>query len=48
MSRAEIEAKFRGNASLVMSDDQAARVIRKVDALAEDSGVRGLMESLTY
>src|SRR3989442_15945231 len=27
MSRAEIEAKFRGNASLVMSADQASRVI---------------------
>ena len=48
MSRGEIEAKFRGNASLVMSDDQAARDIRKDAALAEESGVRGLMESLTY
>ena len=48
MSRGEIEAKFRGNASLVMSDDQAARVIRTVDALANEPGVRGLMESLTY
>jgi 2-methylcitrate dehydratase PrpD len=48
MSRGEIEAKFRGNASLVMADDQAARVIRRVEALAEESGVRGLMESLTY
>jgi len=48
MSRAEIEAKFRGNASLVMSDDQAARVIGKIDALAGEPDVRGLMESLTY
>ena len=47
MSRAEIEAKFRGNASLVMSADQASRVIRSVEALATEPNLRGLMESLT-
>ena len=46
MSRAEIEAKFRGNASLVMSADQASRVIRSVEALATEQNLRGLMESL--
>jgi len=46
MSRAEIEAKFRGNASLVMSADQASRVIRSVEALATEPNLRGLMESL--
>jgi MmgE/PrpD C-terminal domain len=34
MTREEIESKFRGNASLVMSDAQASRVIRSVGALA--------------
>lgn len=47
MSRDEIEAKFRGNASLVMSDDQATRVIRTLDALAEEPGLRHLMELLS-
>jgi 2-methylcitrate dehydratase PrpD len=47
MSRAEIEAKFRGNASLVMSADQASRVIRSVETLATEPSVRGLVESLT-
>ena len=47
MTRGEIESKFRGNASLVMSDDQASRVIGTIDALAEAPGLRGLMESLT-
>ena len=46
MSRAEIEAKFRGNASLVMSADQASRVIRSVEALATEPNLRGLLESL--
>jgi len=47
MTRGEIESKFRGNASLVMSDDQASRVIGTIDALAEAPGLRSLMESLT-
>ena len=47
MSRAEIEAKFRGNASLVMSADQASRVIRNVEALATEPNLHNLMEALT-
>ncbi len=47
MSRAEIEAKFRGNASLVMSADQASRVIRSVEALATEPNLHNLMEALT-
>jgi 2-methylcitrate dehydratase PrpD len=47
MTRDEIESKFRGNASLVMSTDQASRVVRTVDALATAPNVRSLMESLT-
>ena len=47
MSRGEIEAKFRGNASLVMSDDQATRVAQSVDALATAPSLRDLMGSLT-
>src|SRR5256885_2803562 len=47
MTRGEIESKFRGNASLVMSDDQASRVIGTIDALAEAPGLHSLMESLT-
>ncbi|HWM78013.1 MAG TPA: MmgE/PrpD family protein, partial [Methylomirabilota bacterium] len=46
MSRAEIEAKFRGNASLVMSADQASRVIRSVETLATEPSIRSLVESL--
>jgi 2-methylcitrate dehydratase PrpD len=47
MTRDEIESKFRGNASLVMSTDQASRVVRTVDALAAESSLGRLMESLT-
>jgi len=47
MSGAEIEAKFRGNASLVMSADQASRVIRSVEALAKEPNLHNLMEALT-
>jgi hypothetical protein len=46
MSRGEIEAKFRGNASLVMSDDQATRVAQSVEALATEPSLRDLMGSL--
>ena len=42
----EIEAKFRGDASLVMTADQASRVIRSVEALATEPNLRGLMEPL--
>src|SRR5262249_7564187 len=41
------EAKFRGNASLVMSDDRAARVIRDVRALAAAPNLEALMQSLS-
>src|SRR2546422_7244580 len=47
MSRAEIEAKFRGNASLVMSADQASRGIRSVQALASEPNLHHLIEALT-
>ena len=47
MGRGEIEATFRGDASLVMSDDQATRVAQSVDALATEPSLRNLMESLT-
>ena len=47
MRRDEIESKFRGNASLVMSADQASRVIRSVAALAREPNLQGLIESLT-
>ena len=47
MAPGEIEAKFRGNASLVMSDDRAARIIRDVRALAAAPNLETLMQSLT-
>jgi len=47
MAPGEIEAKFRGNASLVMSDDRAARVIRDVRALAAAPNLETLMQSLS-
>jgi len=47
MAPGEIEAKFRGNASLVMSDDRAARVIRDVRALATARNLETLMQSLS-
>src|SRR5262249_30647683 len=46
MSRAAIDARFRGSASLVMSDDQASKVIRNIDALPTAPDLRGLMELL--
>ena len=47
MAPGEIEAKFRGNASLVMPEDRAARVIGDVRALAAAPSLESLMESLT-
>jgi 2-methylcitrate dehydratase PrpD len=47
MTRDEIEWKFRGNASLVMSTDQASRVVRTVDALVGEPNLGSLTESLT-
>jgi 2-methylcitrate dehydratase PrpD len=47
MAPGEIEAKFRGNASLVMPDERAARVIRDVRALEAAPNLDPLMQSLT-
>jgi hypothetical protein len=46
-SRDAVESKFRGNASLVISDDRASRVIRSVETLVTQPNLRDLMESLT-
>jgi 2-methylcitrate dehydratase PrpD len=47
MGRYEIEAKFRGNASLVMSDGAASRVIQNVRTLDAEPSLDKLMQSLT-
>lgn len=47
MTREEVEAKFRGNASLAVPDGQAARVITSVGEIAGQPHVTALMESLT-
>ena len=47
MGRDEIEAKFRGNASLAMSDDAASGVIGRVRALDAEPSLDPLMQSLT-
>jgi 2-methylcitrate dehydratase PrpD len=46
MSRAEVEAKFRGNASLAVPDAQADRVIDLVGDLTSQLDVHALMRSL--
>ena len=46
MSRDEVEAKFRGNASLVVPDAQASRVISLVGDITSQSDVHALMRSL--
>jgi 2-methylcitrate dehydratase PrpD len=46
MTREELEAKFRGNAGLVMPAERAALVIRAVGALTTSVGLHGLVESL--
>ena len=46
MSRDEVEAKFRGNASLVVPDAQASRVISLVGDITSQSDVQALMRSL--
>ena len=40
MTRDEIESKFHGNASLVMSTDRASRVVRTVEALGAQTNLR--------
>src|SRR6059036_3399297 len=47
MTREELLAKFRGNASLVVTGEQVSRVIQSVNALATAASLRGLVESLT-
>jgi len=47
MTRDEIESKFRGNASLVMSDERASLVIRSVLALDAEPDLRTLTRTLT-
>ena len=47
MTGDELEAKFRGNAGLVMSGEEASRVIRHVNALATAGSLHGLVEALT-
>jgi 2-methylcitrate dehydratase PrpD len=46
MSRAEVEAKFRGNASLAVSDSQGTRVIGLVGDITSQLDVHALMRSL--
>jgi 2-methylcitrate dehydratase PrpD len=47
MTREELLAKFRGNAGLVVSAEQASRLIQSVSALATAASLRGLVESLS-
>jgi 2-methylcitrate dehydratase PrpD len=46
MTREELEAKFRANARLVLSNEKVERVIRDVDSLAACSQLVSLMQSL--
>ncbi len=46
MSRDEVEAKFRGNASLAVPDAQASRVISLVSDIAGQPDMHALMRSL--
>jgi 2-methylcitrate dehydratase PrpD len=46
LSRAELEAKFRGNATLVLPDAQAERVIRHVADLPAGGPIAGLLAAL--
>jgi 2-methylcitrate dehydratase PrpD len=47
LTRAEIEAKFRGNAGLVLPPARVDGVIRAVDGLAGGAPLAGLLASLT-
>jgi len=47
MTRKELEAKFRGNAALAVSDEQASRVVGLVAQLAAQKHLTALMDSLT-
>jgi 2-methylcitrate dehydratase PrpD len=46
LARAEIEAKFRGNAALVLPDAQVERVLRVVDRLAAAASLADLLTAL--
>jgi len=47
LTRAELEAKFRGNAALVLPDAQVERVIRNVGGLAAGGSLAGVLAALT-
>ncbi len=47
MTREELEAKFRGNAVLAVSGEQASRVIQILGQFAAQAQITGLTESLT-
>jgi hypothetical protein len=47
LTRGEIEAKFRGNAGLVLSPARVDGVIRAVDGLAGGAPLADLLASLT-
>ena len=47
MTREEVEAKFRGNATLAVPHEQASRIIEIVGSLAAQQHVTALMDSLT-
>jgi 2-methylcitrate dehydratase PrpD len=47
LTRAEVEAKFRGNAGLVLPPDQVDAAIRAVDGLAAGASLAELLASLT-
>jgi len=46
MSREEVEAKFRGNASLAVPEAQASRVISLVGDIEGQPDLHALMRSL--
>jgi 2-methylcitrate dehydratase PrpD len=47
LSRGELEVKFRGNATLVLPDDRAERIIQSVRGLATGAPLADLLAALT-
>jgi len=47
LTRSEVEAKFRGNAGLVLPPDQVEGAIRAVEGLAAGAPLAELLASLT-
>jgi 2-methylcitrate dehydratase PrpD len=47
MTRTELEAKFRGNAVLALSAEQAERIVQGVNGLAAGGSLAGLLAALT-